>query len=379
MTQNSKRKITQEIHYEELTIDEKKTVLRAKEIKAYSLVILGTIIYSLGVVWILRLGGFFSGGATGASQLIVGLVEKFCTNKSVVQFISDNLGTLVLLINIPLLCFGWRGVSKRFALLTLISIIVQTLVMNVLSKYTISPFVLLIKDNSVIAHIPTDASESVVTLLKNEVEGLIDIFKSSQFTLLKNETTASAQEIFIQSMSVGTRLLLAVIGGLICGIGAAMCLKNGGSTGGMDIIANYLQVKKQIPFTKYQSIVDTTIIVLSGIISVENVMFTIIRLIVYMRMIDAVYKIYKTDRIEIVTTKGEEVRTALIKYLKHGLTIYQCVGGFTKGAKDSIVVYASNFETPLYIEAVKEIDEHAFISVTKTKILKGNFVQKTIV
>ncbi len=379
MTQNSKRKIKQEIHYEELTIEEKKSVKRTKEIKAYSLVILGTIIYSLGVVWILRLGGFFSGGVTGASQLIVGLVETFCTNESVVEFISNNLGTLVMLINIPLLCFGWRGVSKRFALLTLVSIVVQALVMNILSRYTISPFVLLIKDNSVIGHIPLDAPDLVVGLLKNEAEGLIDVFTSSRFTLIKNETTIVAQEIFIQGMSTGTRLLLAVIGGLICGIGAAMCLKSGGSTGGMDIIANYLQVKKQIPFTKYQSMVDATIIILSAIISVENVMFTIVRLIFYMRTIDTVYKIYKTDRIEIITTKGEEVREALLKYLKHGLTIYPCIGGYTKGTKDSIVVYASNFETPLYIEAVREIDEHAFISVTKTKVLKGNFVQKTIV
>ena len=54
---------------------EKEKVQLKKKIKAYIGVILGTIIYSVGVVWILRLGGFFSGGATGASQLIVGLFE----------------------------------------------------------------------------------------------------------------------------------------------------------------------------------------------------------------------------------------------------------------------------------------------------------------
>lgn len=377
MTQENEQ-LKKEIHYVELSPEEKKSFSRKKDIKAFSMVILGTIIYSLGVVWILRLGGFFSGGVTGASQLIVGLVETFCTDVNVINMISNNLGTFVLLINIPLLCFGWRGVSKRFVILTLVSIIIQTLVMNILSATTISPFVLLIKDSAVAGHLDT-TNETVLNLLGNNAQGIFDIFKAEHFTILKTDDTMLAQVLFAEHMSSGTKLLLAIIGGLVCGLGAAMCLKAGGSTGGMDIVANYLQIKKQIQFTKYQSMVDVTIILLSSIISVENVMFTIVRLIFYMRIIDSYYKIYKTDRIEIVTSKGEAVRTALLKYLKHGCTIYNCYGGFTMNPKDTIVVYASNYETPLYVHAVKEIDPNAFISVTKTKTLKGNFVQKTIV
>ena len=112
--------------------------------------------------------------------------------------------------------------------------------------------------------------------------------------------------------------------------------------------------------------------------SVENVLFTLVRLVVYMTTIDKVYKTYKTNRIEIVTSKAEEIRVALITYLGHGLTIYECVGGYTNSQKSSIVVYASSYETPLYIEAVKEVDEKAFITVTKTLMIKGNYVQKSI-
>jgi uncharacterized membrane-anchored protein YitT (DUF2179 family) len=133
-----------------------------------------------------------------------------------------------------------------------------------------------------------------------------------------------------------------------------------------------------LPFTKIQSTVDTIIILSSIIISVENVLFTLVRLVVYMTTIDRFYNIYKTNRIEIVTTQGEEVKTALLKYLRHGLTLYEGIGGYTGSAKTTIVVYASVYETPLYVEAVKEIDSKAFISVTKTKMIKGNYVQKII-
>ena len=147
----------------------------------------------------------------------------------------------------------------------------------------------------------------------------------------------------------------------------------------MDIIANYLQVKKQVSFTKVQTTVDTVIICSSAIISVENVLFTLIRLIFYMRAIDSIYKIYKTNRIEIITTKGEEMRVALLKYLGHGVTLYKCIGGYTMEEKDTVVIYASNFETPLYVHAAKEVDPNAFITVAKTKVVRSKYVQKTIV
>jgi uncharacterized membrane-anchored protein YitT (DUF2179 family) len=136
MAQNNNTDIKKEIHFKELTQVEQGKVQLKKTIKAYLTVILGTIIYSLGVVWILRLGGFFSGGATGASQLIVGLFEKFNPDGDVTRFMSNNLGTFILLINLPLFLLGWRGVSKQFVILTAVSIILQTLVMNIISTYT---------------------------------------------------------------------------------------------------------------------------------------------------------------------------------------------------------------------------------------------------
>ncbi len=52
-----------------------KKILFKKTIRAYILVIFGSILYSLGVVWILQLGGFFSSGVTGAAQIIVRFPE----------------------------------------------------------------------------------------------------------------------------------------------------------------------------------------------------------------------------------------------------------------------------------------------------------------
>ena len=87
--------------------------------KSIILVVLGSVIYSFGVVWLLQLGGYFSGGVTGVSQLIVGLIEKFGGSTA----IRGYIGLFVAIINIPLLMIGWRGVSKHFAILTVVSLL----------------------------------------------------------------------------------------------------------------------------------------------------------------------------------------------------------------------------------------------------------------
>ena len=350
-----------EIHYNALTDEELKVLEKKKTIKSFFYVILGSILYSIGVVWILRLGGFVSGGVTGVSQLIVGLVEKFCHNQAVVRAISSNIGTLVFLINVPLLIFGWRGVSKKFAVLTLVSIIVQSLTMNILSTYTISPFVSLLTENGAGG------------------EGLLDIFTSGNFKFIATAENLALQEKFRQTMSVGLRLMLALSGGAVCGLGAAMTLCHGGSSGGTDIVANYLQVKKQIPFTKYASMFDTAIILTSSLISFEIVLYTLIRLFVYVRTIKSFYQIYNTNRIEIVTTKGLKIKEELMKRFNHSMTIYQCIGGYSNELKESIVIYASSYEVDVYANIIKSIDPMAFITITKANIKKSNFVQKSVI
>lgn len=326
--------------------------------KSLALVIIGTIIYSFGVVWILQLCGFFSGGVTGTSQLIVGLIEKFGGSTKIRGFI----GIFVFLINAPLLLIGWRGVSKHFAILTVVSILLQTIAMTIISNLTISPFALLLNENGEFLG-----------------AGIVDVIMSGKFNILRTEETILLENAFVATIHPGTKLLLAIIGGLITGYGAALCLKGGGSTGGMDIIANYLVMKKRINFTTYQFIVDITIIVSSGLISIENVLFTVVRLIIYMKVIQAIYKTYQTTRIEIITNDAEKIKEELLKNFNHSMTIYDAVGGYTNQAKKVIEVYVSDFETLEYISLVNAIDPKAFIVTTKVKAINGNYVQRSVV
>ena len=173
--------------------------------RSIMMVIGGTLIYSVAVVWLLNSGEFFAGGITGISQLI---------SKAIWGEITPIVGIFIGVINLPLFIFGTRGVSKKFAVLTLLSVLLQTIVIALFQKIADSGF--------------------------NPIEPLVTLGVSD-----------TGNTIFDN----GARLLVAILGGALSGYGLAMCLKAGGSSGGMDVIANYLLVKKDMSFTKYSFVV----------------------------------------------------------------------------------------------------------------------------
>ena len=175
-------------------------------------------------------------------------------------------------------------------------------------------------------------------------------------------------------------LLLAILGGLIAAVGSTICLKTGGSNGGTDIIANYLLVKKNVPFTRYSFVIDFIIITLAGFLfDLKTALYTIVRLIVFVFTINQIYNTYKTMRIEIITTKHEEIRKELLQHFHHGITMYKAVGGYTLEDKMILVVLTSAYEIRPYIEIVRKIDPKAFITVLSVTMVEGNFNKKTIV
>lgn len=326
-----------------------------KNIKPYVMVIFGTIIYSFSISWVLQLTGIVSSGITGTSQLIVGVLNKF----NLAENADKYTGYLIMLINIPLIVFGWRGVSKKFAILTIISIVFQTLVITLLNTYTISPLVeILSGDNANLGLL--------------DIIGKIDIFPGSA------KEIATLKDNFAETASMGDKILLAVVGGLMTGSGIAIALKNGGSTGGMDIISNYLAAKKRINFTKIPSIVDGIIVALSSLLSIEGMLLAIVRIVVSIKTIDQLYSSYKITRIEFVTTKVEEIRKELLEKFTHSMTIYDAFGGYEMKERKVVVVYVSKYEVEGYISIIKKNDPNAFITTSKVKVLKSRFIQRSM-
>ena len=108
------------------------------------------------------------------------------------------------------------------------------------------------------------------------------------------------------------------------------------------------------------------------------VLFTLVRLYVYVKVVDLVYNSYKIARLEIITSKGEEMRCKLINKFHHGVTIFNALGGYTLSERQVLEVYISAYEVDEYLRTIQKVDPTAFVIRTKVRIVNGRYIQKTI-
>jgi uncharacterized membrane-anchored protein YitT (DUF2179 family) len=89
-----------------------------KEYKKIIVIAIGSLIYSIGIVWFLDPSGVYSGGLAGIAQLITDLTEKFFGS-------TMNLGLLLFILNIPVILFGYLKMTKKFIYYSIYSVALQ--------------------------------------------------------------------------------------------------------------------------------------------------------------------------------------------------------------------------------------------------------------
>lgn len=284
--------------------------------------IIGTVIYCFAIVFILDFGEFYAGGVTGIAQIFANAFDM--------PYLKS---VLIGLINVPLFIMGWKSVSKRFAILSLGSIVLQV-VLTAFFDYLVSagfnPF------------------DSMVVLNEN------------------GELTNT--------------IVFALIGGALTGLGCAISLRAGASTGGMDIVSQRVSLRSNISFSYVTGTIDV-IIIFAGAIVAGNISvaaYTIVRLFTHIIVLDKIYTIYKYQKISIVTKKKDEMQVALLKNFNHGITIYQAIGGYTDEIRWSMETIVLTYELEDYKKVIREVDPNAFITFNAIKGVEGNYNKKVI-
>ena len=284
--------------------------------------IIGTTIYCFGIVFVLDMVQFYAGGVTGIAQIVANVT-------GVPYWKSIIIGV----VNLPLFIMGWKGVSKKFAILSLGSILLQ-MVLTALFDYIrhnlgFNPFV------------------DLATEWNDEITN---------------------------------PLVFALFGGALTGLGCGIPLRFGSSTGGMDIVSQKFALTSKIPFPLISGGIDAAIIITGAIIGgdISIAVYTIIRLVIHVIVLDKVHTIYNYQKISIITSYKEEMQKALKENFAHGVTIYEAIGGYsgqTKYVFESIVL---TYEIEEYRKIVRKQDPDAFISFTSIKGIDGKYNKKVL-
>lgn len=161
-------------------------------------------------------------------------------------------------------------------------------------------------------------------------------------------------------------LISAVYGGAIMGVGLGIVVRFGGSTGGSDLVASIIRIKKpQFTMGRLVVMIDFVVIFLSLFVfknGIELLPYTIMALLLSLWTTDFVNEGYKQVRAySIITKKPEEVADVLMNKLSRGCTGTKVVGMHTKEEQYVLTCLVSKFQTGYLKRLVHQVDENAFV------------------
>ncbi len=202
---------------------------------------------------------------------------------------------------------------------------------------------------------------SYIFLGKNKTRG--SILGSLLFPLFV-EITSNISEII--QIDTSQLLLSAVFGGILHGFGAGIIFKAGFTTGGTDILNQIISKYAKVSMGKSMLICDGTIVLLSGIVfGPTKLMYSVIILYLISYMSDRVILgISDSKAFYIVTDEEKKIKEYVIKYLNHGVTVFNAKGGYKKEKQTVLLCVLPTKDYYKLKEGIHEIDPDAFFVVT---------------
>lgn len=171
-------------------------------------------------------------------------------------------------------------------------------------------------------------------------------------------------------------LLAALCGGTLVSFGLSMFLKNGATSGGVDIIVRILKLKyPHIETGKLFLLMDISVVALSAIAfkNIEIALFATVAVVTSSIIMDKI--LYGTDGaklIFIISNHEEEIASALLLDLDIGLTYIDGSGAYTHSKKNIIMCVTKKQTFPKLQNTVRNIDDNAFMIVTSANEVLGN-------
>lgn len=268
-------------------------------IKKYIMILAGTLPYSAGIAFFLNPNDLAPGGVTGIAILVD-------------RFTGISTGTLILLINIPVIILGIWKFGWKFTMSTIYAL------------------------------------------------GLISLF-----TNWMDRMGALTED----------RLLAAIVGAALVGCGMGIILKCEATTGGIDIIIKLLRKKYPHKKTGSLFLLfDSVVIAAAGLVfgNIESAIYAAIAVVVTSYTLDAV--LYGRDGarlIYIISDSTDAITHRLLHEAGVGVTWLYGAGAFRSREKRIVMCVADKKKSLKVEEIVKETDGEAFLIITNASEIYG--------
>lgn len=183
-------------------------------------------------------------------------------------------------------------------------------------------------------------------------------------------------ENLTQTDAVGYRLIAAIFAGVCLGIATAIMLKLGCSTGGIDIIACLVNLKKpNLHVERIISIICYCVIACSYFVywDLTSILLSVIQIFVFECTVSA---ILRKDRyaleVKVITKDPEKIRDDIVYKYKHSATIINSRGMFSGEDYYMVVTVINSRDIAAFMSAMKQYPD-TFIYFSDGVKVQGNF------
>ena len=263
--------------------------------------VLGSAIFALGFSLFLAPNDMSAGGISGLALIFVELAG------------IGSVGTLSILINLPLFILGGLKIGKQFFAGSLLGMVLSSV--------------------------------------------LIDAFALIPFPTLEP-------------------LISVLYGGVICGLGLGIVFICGTSTGGSDILVRLLKLKyRNVPIGQISMCFDAIVVILTGIVfkDVTKSLYTCITVFLCSQVIDAVVYRFDYSKVAlIISTEHQRIADAIGKKLDRGATLLHGEGSYTHREMKVVLAAVKKQQVAELKELVMEIDPKAFVIVQEAHQVLGD-------
>ncbi len=273
---------------------------------------LGSAIYGLSYSIFLSPNDLNAGGISGLAAIIVQLVNP----GGALPFIE--IGTLTILINLPLFAIGGVKIGKKFFFGSLVGLALSSVVMD----YVQLP-------------VPLDDT-----------------------------------------------LLAALYGAVMAGLGLGLVFMSGTSTGGSDIVVRLVKLKaRHLPIGQIAMAFDVFVVALTGIVfgDIRNALYTGITAFLCSKVIDMVVYGFDNSKVAmIITREHEHIAKQIGDKLGRGATYLHSQGTYS-GVEGKVVLVAVKRQQIAELkELVTVADPNAFVIMMEAhQVLGDGFARYT--
>ena len=269
----------------------RKNPAAAERFFSYAQILLGSLIGGAAYPLFLTPNRIAPGGITGIATILNHLLHW-------------PVGTVSLILNLPLFIISYRAVGRIFAFRSLVATVLFSLFIDILP---LSPV-------------------------------------------------------------INDPLLGALYGGVLLGIGLGLILRGGATTGGSDMIAHMVHRRFQFISTgSFLFAIDFAVVLAAGfLIGISEALYALISIFLTAKVMDVVIIGFSSNKAcFVISSRWQEISDRIMKEMNRGVTQLIARGAYTGTERPTLLCVISRSEITSFKRILREEDESAFVIIVE--------------